>query len=920
MAKLTIIKGNEFKLIARKKVDREDIFYDEYQHAVRMADEIIEAGISEKTNDQKSGREFSYHMEDFEFENNIIAFCGERGEGKSSAMMTLVNILCRYSRGKDCGDNDLFALCKNLKKAYFAEPVVIDPTLFDDVHNVLDIVIAKLFRNFSLKYKDSNQFTDKWMREGLVDQFQKVYRYLSLINNQTKMLDNEYDYEGNIGKLSKLGESTDLKKELKDLITKYLEVMEKYDNNYTEECGIRRLIIAIDDLDLCSINAYKMAEQIRKYLIIPNVIIIMAVKIDQLELCIEERNYYDFEMTAKIRDVEQVKWEVQNMAERYVSKLIPKARRIYLPKVQDFDKVEIEYMESPNGKPIWSSKDSSKMALAVLDLIYKKTGMKFLPEKRERSHLIPDNLRDMINQIVLLLDMEDANGSNEILKNNMLKFGRYFERQWVPRNMTLKMSQDIKAMERQDFYHLRSNTCWWLNKIFQNAEKKMIVQQTNPITIRSDRYNSFFDVISWFSLFESNVFGEDEERFACGFRALYTIKLNELLEKKENRSFFDFIDGYIWGPGFVNILPNIEYTQIDRSRFRINTWMVFNKITDEFFPNGKRLLPPEPGKPCKVSEIPANGDRKDYLQIWTILGMLCNINEILNYQEIYFTKGIFVFDNNNLTASVQVSLENYLVSLCDLNVIYDKVNMGILGIEREEFEQEVRNWEHYNADSIRCAREIAANIDLIMGIRDFWRQNASYKEKSRDSIERSCKLTDRFFENIEIYMGKQGMEGKKEDFKYFYFSDGTGEPEKRVDISQIYACLIEECIRNQQLIAEDKINKEGAKLMQEFRKKLTEIPKKWNRQNLTVSGFLRTATAENAKKNLEALAANIERYIGEKNEIPMSINVDFLCDFYSRIITLYLQDEKAELTEELREDYKEAVRKAGLLWPVITDQ
>ena len=176
------------------------------------------------------------------------------------------------------------------------------------------------------------------------------------------------------------------------------------------------------------------------------------------------------------------------------------------------------------------------MTLAVLDLIYKKTGMKFLPEKRERSYLIPDNLRDMINQIVLLLDMEDVNGSDEILKINILKLGKYFERQWVPRNMTLKMSQDIKAMEKQDFYHLRSNTCWWLNKIFQNAEKKMIVQQTNPITIRSDRYNSFFDVISWFSLFESNVFGEDEERFACGFRALYTIKLNELLGKKENRS------------------------------------------------------------------------------------------------------------------------------------------------------------------------------------------------------------------------------------------------------------------------------------------------------------------------------------------------------------------------------------------------
>ena len=71
-------------------------------------------------------------------------------------------------------------------------------------------------------------------------------------------------------------------KGLVDLIKDYLQFMNKSQ-------GKQQLIIAIDDLDLCSANAYKMAEQIRKYLIIPNVCIVISVKIDQLELCVREK-------------------------------------------------------------------------------------------------------------------------------------------------------------------------------------------------------------------------------------------------------------------------------------------------------------------------------------------------------------------------------------------------------------------------------------------------------------------------------------------------------------------------------------------------------------------------------------------------------------------------------------------------------
>lgn len=43
-----------------------------------------------------------------DFENNIIAFCGERGEGKSSVMMSFVNAVYKDRK------NEIFTKCTNL--------------------------------------------------------------------------------------------------------------------------------------------------------------------------------------------------------------------------------------------------------------------------------------------------------------------------------------------------------------------------------------------------------------------------------------------------------------------------------------------------------------------------------------------------------------------------------------------------------------------------------------------------------------------------------------------------------------------------------------------------------------------------------------------------------------------------------------
>ena len=463
MAKITITKGNEFMIAVRDEITKDDLFIEQYERAANILDRIV--GNSIEVRDKK---EF---WKSQDYENNIIAFCGERGEGKSSVMMTFVNAIYHNS------NKEIFLNCKNVESTYFVEPILIDPSLFDDVHNVLDIVLAKIFRNFYDCYNNDNQRADERTREELLDRFQKVYRYVSLINNQKQMLDDEFDYEGNISKLTKLGESTKLKEELTELIKDYLNFMETRD-------GKKQLIIAIDDLDLCSANAYKMTEQIRKYLIIPHVCIVISVKIEQLELCIREKNLKEFQEIYKNKDNEiysQLNKEVQTMAERYVSKLIPRQRRIYLPKVQRFEDVQIIYREADSEKNIIDSwniggfdkkddlveqSESNRtgykkrgFTLSMLDLIYERTGMRFWPETDGSSYLLPDNLRDMISWILMVAEMvkpEDAIGRarDKIYFENIVKMENYFVREWVGNNLKSYVGLTLQDIGNMDTFHM----------------------------------------------------------------------------------------------------------------------------------------------------------------------------------------------------------------------------------------------------------------------------------------------------------------------------------------------------------------------------------------------------------------------------------------------------------------------------------
>ena len=900
---LTVIKGQEFKLSLKDKIEINDIFYDQYLEAAAMLENIMANEENDKQPDWKKA----------ETENNIIAFCGERGEGKSSAMFTFINAVVNKKEQKE---STIFAQCENVKNTVFSEPIVIDPSAFDNVHNVLDIIIASIYQKFSDKYDVSPERFDNYRREQLLNEFQKVYKDISLLNDPAKMLEEEYDYEGSIEKISKMGESLRLRRDLSNLVKLYLDYMMPEDsrNQYTS----KKLLIAIDDLDMCNANAYKMAEQIRKYLIIPDIVIVMALKVEQLQLCVQEENFKNYSNVLKNQEkIAGAILDVEDMAERYIAKLIPKSRRIYLPNVRYIENAKISYQkkkdQKKNGEIIYEDKMTNSLNASLMDLIYMKTGMRFLLNEEKLNWLQPDNLRDTVNLIILLGDMKVPENDSEYLEN-IEKFTEYFEKEWIPQNCELVNYKEVQNLIRVPYLQLNSEAAYMLNKNYQNAEKRYPLL---PANFLMDRANCFFWVMNWFWGYKNSMYDKKDDKFAYMFKILYTIELSKIRRSTRLEDMGDFLGGYIWGPGFDSILPEVEVkrTKISRSRFSLSTWDVYSAINRRV----ARLFgvrQPIPGNNrMSVSKIEIDDTEKEYKIItWVLVSLLTNTfsmqsdgNELLQHSQIQYTYTTpIIFDNYRLNSQVQICLENYFIGICSLESLYKKINIDILGVSKEEYKTIIDRIEQLNIEIVQTFRTIFSNIDLIMRFQEYCadkKRKQSKESGEKREFKRTKAVVDQFFRNVEHFCKDYIKKNFKAQLNCLILQDSKGK-QVVFDISEVYGGFV------QKRIEEFVSNLERQK--EEQMRKLTE---RLNRQMVkieplqSVSTYLVNKSPKNAKKNIENLLHNIKcYYVRNENQRINYRFYDDIINYYQKIVEYELENPGMDLSDDLTEEYRLIVK------------
>lgn len=908
---LRIIKDEEFKIQIREKINEYDPFFEQYQQATYLLEKILRAAENERHDSSGNITEYS---------NNIIAFCGERGDGKSSAMMSFINELENNKKY-----SILFSNTEFIKKIDFVDILYIDPTTLDQVHNILDIVLAQLFIRFKHEYDKDRWENKKIDADKLIESFQKVYKMLSIIKDSNTVLQEEFDAAGSLAKLERLSGSINLKKELRILLQNYYSYMSDTNDE-------KKLIIAVDDLDLSLAYAYQMSEQIRKYLIIPELSVIMAVRREQLNLAVQEYDANQLQ-TLTLRDEDRhIIGETLAMANQYTSKLIPLTHMIVLPKIQDWKGIELVFVDH-NGKEEKEFEGNS-VAISVLKIIHRKTGMVFLADSDEHSMLLPDNLRGVINLLVYLYSLKTPKDWDdyETKEKNIKSFFNIYCGAILPSLPPLLKGNHITsqiqnlvlrgtmASLHQDVANVLQEIDMLYYSTWTEGEKKARHEEWLDMASDTSRgMNSLNFVIQGLNrlLIESSRYELRKHLYAiCIF---YTIKANlALINSKryeyERYRFSSYTDSYVWGRLFLNILPAISEPGglIPRLGIRMISAKIFNCIAGEIhLTNSYRLLD-EGDMRVKVFNNKSPLERTKFILTWILMAFLSNgyvsIKKPPQYvvgKEQYHNTA-YIYSNYSTQQYKHINLENYFVKPAVLEAMYEKLNLKILDISEKEFNDVVINLKNNNEKLCKVSEVLTTNVDIILQLpKVVW---GEYKNVANSSLKRTEELVNDVFEKVCKLLKELDKNNELtrnisvDDLRYVKF--GKRDMEK-INIAHLYAVLIEQARTawTQHPVRDTALEYEVQKLRDILElKNMIKNPKVLDYS----IGTNRTTKWRNLREKIEQMTKSIAAYIyWSKDYAYLSQTTkDNLCSFYYQILEKETNNPNDLATDEMKLKYK----------------
>lgn len=494
-------RGDENDVVVETEKLNESIFLEQYTKALMLVNNIA----------QKPSCQIP----------SVVTFCGDRGEGKTSCMKTILNMLVNHEQRyvKDFlssvilkkgqngqPDDTLSNHCTDILKTDYKPLKVIDPAFFDEEHNVLQLLLGQMFNEFKQEYenKDIDQ-EKKNSLIGLAEHFQRAKECLTQIKQPREKI---YDP---LEELTALSAAEELQKSINELIESYLD----YFVPKKEDANPSMLIVCIDDIDLNIDGAYEMVEQIRKYLVSKRCLLLISLNVDQLIDVVA--NYLNKKTAVGY------KMDTDQMAAKYVTKLIPTDNRIIMPKTYEMCDTPMEiYATHQDVEPI----KFNSVKEAVVQLIYNKTRYLFYNSNGGVSPIVPNNLRSLRHLLGLLLGMNNF-VSNEESISNKHAFKAYFYQTWV---------HQLKEEDQQAVALLvRGEDATTVNKYAVSLLAKRIKEDVDKATLLSDiinpinyNYNvSVGDVFYVLNYLERSNVDEDLRLLLFFIKSFYSMKLYE---------------------------------------------------------------------------------------------------------------------------------------------------------------------------------------------------------------------------------------------------------------------------------------------------------------------------------------------------------------------------------------------------------
>lgn len=468
--RIVINKGDEYRFKTEKKFEEKDFFYDVYQKAERVTEEILETMRQSREELSKTKAHF------YGIGNNIIVFCGTRGEGKTSALQSFAYQL-KHAESKD----------KN--KEYIVLDTI-DPSELDSEESIVRVFLSRLFSYFHTLYdkskKSDSNYDEKEMnidRREILDKFNKCYNNLMNMGQKRK----QDTYQDNLDCLSELGDSRNLRTNLFLVAEKVLDYKKKYCSGDSD--SRQYLVVLIDDADLSMGNIFKICEDIRNYFSIPNAVVLMAADFEQLRSAIYQKYLKHYKTILKYDKYLKYKNKCYSMATKFMEKMFPNGHRIELPNInheiqRNANSLKLEYREEcedkkdnkaePKYVDVFAKEEwenCKDMQEQLIRSLYKRTGV-IIEKRNDIQTFLPHTLRELTHFLKLLDSMEVVDFEMAVLegtgrvpkkseddmpnllrwKNNLEELKRYYLRYWIQNYLKNEQAQLIKQMDKVNQY------------------------------------------------------------------------------------------------------------------------------------------------------------------------------------------------------------------------------------------------------------------------------------------------------------------------------------------------------------------------------------------------------------------------------------------------------------------------------------
>lgn len=410
--------------------------------------------------DQIHSFDYSTQIRNLEQISNVLFFTGERGSGKTSTMLSYMEFLKDYYRNTESGqfNAELEKFQFSEKNLMFTGLEYIDASRLAPKETILGVVLAKMVKKWldeeNKNYPNSGiqKSPDyEYKKRQLRFQFSDVYKRLSELVSKTDILDPEDDMY--LDTLKKLSFTVNLKASFEKLVQQYVDIM--------QYPGVRTtthyLVIPIDDVDMNIQKGYDWLEDIRNYLMIPNIIVMVSANYDQLQkVCY---NHYKREFANAVNEDEYI----AKLTREYLEKIVPGQNIINLNSgftwdAYNNDKIKFGYEHN--------NLQGETMEQVIKNLFLTRFGIHFFEKSKCLRYFMPETLREAsswVNNIVSL-DCVDKQMSLQQYQKNMKFFWNEIFEKIVQKHLGGRQKKQIHELMElgvyeqkvwlQDYYNL----------------------------------------------------------------------------------------------------------------------------------------------------------------------------------------------------------------------------------------------------------------------------------------------------------------------------------------------------------------------------------------------------------------------------------------------------------------------------------